>query len=243
MKCFVAALSLCVFCPVAASQTGTAVGNKKEGASQSGLPGKGSNSTPGIVPDGAGSRVKWEYAILSREDITKRGAGDFVAGLNKLGDEGWELISITGPRGAPRAEEALFKRLKESSRGATGGLNFRGGERPGGAPNWRGQPGKGQPGKGRVPAGPAEISNVIGKATGGSKGTEKEVTNVIFLKHAKAASLQKILEDLYGQKNLFHIATDERTNSIILVGVEEALIEIQALLQKLDGPEDAKKAK
>src|SRR5215813_13713414 len=138
VKNFIAVLSLCVFCPVAAPQSASGSGNKTGGTLQTP---SGQSPGGGLLPSGGSisvPRVKWEYTLLERVDIEKRGAGDFVAGLNKLGEEGWEVISIIGPRGARGYGETLFKRLKESPRGATGGLPFssgREGFRPGEAPN------------------------------------------------------------------------------------------------------------
>jgi len=369
VKRFIAVLSLCFFCPVAASQSASGPGNKTGGTLQtpSGQPPGGGLLPPGGSLSLSVPRVKWEYTLLERVDIEKRGAGDFVAGLNKLGEEGWEAISIIGPRGARGYGETLFKRLKESPRGGTRRADFSGGRegsrsgdapnqldpgrifdrlatgrttinisdlrmlqeeaqawaqkqgitngqltreqfisffqspgaqqarerirarftgaagggddsdrrlrdlerrldevmrqlermrqdmqraRPeqGPAPNQKGRPGRsssqeGQPGKGRGSAGPAEISNVIPKALGNSKGTEKEATNVIRLKHAKAAPLLSLLQELYGQKEHFRMACDDRTNSLVLVGGETLLVEVVALIEQLDVPGDAKNAK
>ena len=44
-------------------------------------------------PGGAG---KWEYRLLSKDRILELGKQDLVAGLNKLGQEGWELAGIDG---------------------------------------------------------------------------------------------------------------------------------------------------
>src|SRR5262249_47952621 len=111
------------------------------------------------------------------------------------------------------------------------------------APNQKGRPGRspgqeGQPGKGRGSAGSAEISNVIPKALGNSKGTEREAVKVIRLKHAKAAPLLNLLQELYGQKDHLRMACDDRTNSLVLVGAEIPLVEIVALIEQLDVPGD-----
>jgi hypothetical protein len=37
---------------------------------------------------------KWEYRIVTKEQLLDLGNKDLVAGLNKLGDEGWELIAV-----------------------------------------------------------------------------------------------------------------------------------------------------
>lgn len=38
--------------------------------------------------------VKWEYRIVSKDQLLELGKKDLVAGLNKLGDEGWELTAV-----------------------------------------------------------------------------------------------------------------------------------------------------
>jgi hypothetical protein len=73
-------------------------------------------------PAGAGAeiaRTRWEYSVLSKEAVVKAGKGDFRAGLNALGEEGWELVTIearfSAGRGAPgggRATAYYFKRAK-----------------------------------------------------------------------------------------------------------------------------------
>jgi hypothetical protein len=37
--------------------------------------------------------TKWEYRVLSKDEMLELGKKDLVAGLNKLGDEGWELVT------------------------------------------------------------------------------------------------------------------------------------------------------
>ncbi len=37
-------------------------------------------------------RTQWEYKGVSEADLLKLGKDDFAAGLNKLGEEGWELV-------------------------------------------------------------------------------------------------------------------------------------------------------
>jgi hypothetical protein len=59
--------------------------------------------------------VKWEYKVLSRAAIEELANNDFEAGLNKLGDEGWDLYVVpTTPTAAGRgkAPEYYFKRVK-----------------------------------------------------------------------------------------------------------------------------------
>jgi hypothetical protein len=39
---------------------------------------------------------KWEYRVLSRDQLVELGKNDLAAGLNKLGNEGWELAVVDG---------------------------------------------------------------------------------------------------------------------------------------------------
>ncbi len=48
---------------------------------------------------------RWEYRVLTEEQVTALGKKDLTAGLNKLGDEGWELVTA-GAR-------YIFKRPKD----------------------------------------------------------------------------------------------------------------------------------
>ncbi len=51
--------------------------------------------------------LKWEYRVLTREQVSDLGKKDLTAGLNKLGDEGWELV-VAEP-------SYIFKRPREQN--------------------------------------------------------------------------------------------------------------------------------
>jgi hypothetical protein len=60
---------------------------------------------------------KWEYKVLTKEEVVDLGKNDLTAGLNKLGDESWELVAIetaqvAEPRSrlAPKRVHFYFKR-------------------------------------------------------------------------------------------------------------------------------------
>ena len=38
--------------------------------------------------------VKWEYRVLSRDQIAELGKNDLAAGLNRLGEHGWQLVTV-----------------------------------------------------------------------------------------------------------------------------------------------------
>jgi hypothetical protein len=49
----------------------------------------------GPAPAGAETaRTTWEQSVLTKEGVGKAGKGDCQAGLNALGEEGWELVSL-----------------------------------------------------------------------------------------------------------------------------------------------------
>jgi hypothetical protein len=37
---------------------------------------------------------RWEYRVLTKEQVSELGKKDLAAGLNKLGDDGWELVAV-----------------------------------------------------------------------------------------------------------------------------------------------------
>src|SRR5947209_13793157 len=85
-------------------------------------PEQGKEPQPGPPPrgdrgSGAGARrtpgepmhPRWEYAAHGRSEVEKLGGDDFRAGLNKLGDQGWELVAVE-PGAAGRDTAYTFKR-------------------------------------------------------------------------------------------------------------------------------------
>src|SRR5437763_1903891 len=67
------------------------------------------NTVTTSPPAGHGPVMKWEYAVHGANEVTKLGGGQLDAGLNKLGDEGWELLSVTG---AAHGSTYYFKRAR-----------------------------------------------------------------------------------------------------------------------------------
>jgi hypothetical protein len=68
-------------------------------------------------PNDSGSR--WEYRTLTKDQLLTLGNQDLVAGLNRLGDDGWELTGVDGiyifkrPRGfAQRRAEDIKDEIK-----------------------------------------------------------------------------------------------------------------------------------
>jgi hypothetical protein len=70
-------------------------------------------SAPDSKPDGV---LRWEYRVLTEEQVIALGKKDLAAGLNKLGEEGWELITTGAhyifkrPRDLAQKQAAEIKR-------------------------------------------------------------------------------------------------------------------------------------
>jgi hypothetical protein len=61
--------------------------------------------------------ARWEYRVLTKEQVMDLGKKDLAAGLNALGDDGWELVV---------AEPAfIFKRPKDQARRQAGEVKRR----------------------------------------------------------------------------------------------------------------------
>lgn len=67
----------------------------------------------------AGAPWKWEYRVASKDELAALGSKNVAAGLNKLGEEGWELVAIepgfAAPPGAVGSAppQYYFKRPKD----------------------------------------------------------------------------------------------------------------------------------
>jgi hypothetical protein len=147
-----------------------------------------------------GARSKWEYLVRTREGIVKKGENDLETGMNRLGEEGWELIAIE-PNLQPsgdgerriRSTSYYFKRPRQSS----------------------------------------SLQCVNG------------VVAAISVKHAKAVSLAKVLQELYAGSSTTHLSCLESTNTILVYGLPKQVTEIRMLVAGLDRlfGEEGKKAK
>jgi hypothetical protein len=62
-----------------------------------------------VAPEfGVGPVPKWEYRVLGKDQLPKAQAKDLADALNKLGDEGWELVAA--------GDTYIFKRPKSQDR-------------------------------------------------------------------------------------------------------------------------------
>ena len=52
------------------------------------------NAAAGSAGDDRTTLPRWEYRVLSKEQVLELGQKDLTAGLNHLGIEGWELAAI-----------------------------------------------------------------------------------------------------------------------------------------------------
>jgi len=68
--------------------------------------GSASSAAEGIL----NNLTKWEYRVLTKEQVLDLGKKDITSGLNKLGDDGWELIAVEQIGGY------IFKRPKDLDR-------------------------------------------------------------------------------------------------------------------------------
>jgi hypothetical protein len=160
----------------------------------------------GPEPRGGPAHPQWEYLVKSRPDIEKTGEGSLPAGLNKLGEEGWELVSAEPAQATGRSQEYIFKRSKGGlPRGMMGGL----GGFPGG---------------------------MAGPDFGGGRraAPEAEQIHILNLKHAQAGAIAQLLQQVYTQRRNVGVGIDDRTNSLILVTTDEHFQAIKRLVDELD---------
>jgi hypothetical protein len=63
-----------------------------------------------------GAVIRWEYRVVTKDQLLELGQKDLTAGLNKLGGQGWELVGVEGvyvfkrPRDQMRIPAAEIKR-------------------------------------------------------------------------------------------------------------------------------------
>src|SRR5262249_34965896 len=63
--------------------------------------------------------ARWEYQVMTKEQVIGVGKKDLAAGLNKLGEDGWELVAVEPSQTTDRDRkdtEYYFKRLKTHQR-------------------------------------------------------------------------------------------------------------------------------
>jgi hypothetical protein len=188
-------------------------------------------------------RQKWEYSVLSAAEIAKRADGDLQAGLNRLGEEGWELVTVRTP-------DHYFKRATTppmtgmmggggAGIGAVGGPDRRGFDEGGFG---RGGFDRGGFGGGfgtstgtRTDSGPRGQQGPPAVAGPRAAAPEKQSFHVIVLKHASAADLGTILHHLF-QGTGARLVHDPHTNSLIVAGTEDHVRALRELVVQLDQP-------
>jgi hypothetical protein len=172
------------------------------------------------VPEKAVSAgPKWEYKVLTKDEILELGNKDFTAGLNKLGDEGWELIAVPA---APA--------------GAAGG---RGGDR---GPGGRGGDGGRAPGDRAAKEAeyyfkrPKAVRILQDEKAGGPKEQAKnEDYEILKLKFLSAVDFAKTADALLGGKaSGLRIVAEPTTNSVLANGTSKQIEELRRLLATIE---------
>jgi hypothetical protein len=208
---------------------------------------------------------KWEYKALTKAQVADLGKKDFAAGLNKLGDEGWELVALEpGPdgRGGRSSGQTTFYFKRPAARAAE--------SQP---------PGAGELKVFKLKHAPAErAAKVLQEVLAADPrrmrivsdvGTnqvlayapatdllmiEKILTlldvparvealpgavefKVFKLKHATATQAAKVLQDVLGRDDKrIRIVADETTNQVLVSAPVANLFEIAKILEVLDVP-------
>jgi hypothetical protein len=209
--------------------------------------------------------AKWEYKTMARVAIEQLGNKDFSVGLNKLGDEGWELVSCSSSVGP--VQEFYFKRPR--SRSVTEG------GKTGGPPvaETRNEDYEivklkfvaavdlaqtadaifGKDANLRIVADPATNSLLVH----GSPKQIEDVRRLIIsldvqdavigdvvtrtfvqrLKYARAGDMLKLLQEVYGKDpKTYRAGADERTNTLVVSGSQKQLEDMLRLIKELDVP-------
>lgn len=177
-------------------------------------------------------RPKWEYSVRRSTELAKEGDGDLQAALNKLGEEGWELVAVRPVEGGKANRDTYyFKRGMSPPPMGMGAMGGRGG--------FMGPGGFGGAMGGAVAARPPQ-ARPEGEPRERGRSAERSV-HVIALKHAAATDLGGLLNQLFGERGA-RVFPDPRTNSLLVSGTDEQLRAIREVLVELDKA-DAEKRK
>jgi hypothetical protein len=77
---------------------------------------------------GDAAAPKWEYQALGKQKVLERGKNDLTAGLNKFGEEGWELVAVESSSRdgrTPGQATFYFKRQAVAAEGPPGEGDFK----------------------------------------------------------------------------------------------------------------------
>jgi hypothetical protein len=75
--------------------------------------------------------LTWEYRVLTKDQVLALGQKELVAGLNRLGEQGWELAAVDSAY--------IFKRAKDQTAMQLGELNLRFEAAKSDVDDWRGR--------------------------------------------------------------------------------------------------------
>jgi hypothetical protein len=181
--------------------------------------GKGPKGLPGKAAKKGGAsgmqqtavrHPQWEYTVRSVDEMTKLGEGDLTAGLNKFGEEGWELVLANLAQGFGTPMGLCFKRAKAPPFGVgavRAGIGFGGG-------------------KGGVAAEPPPVA--------------VPQFHVVRLSYTPADHAARLLHQCFVDRNGVEtgprIVADERTGNLLLAGNEEQLVAARRLIDLIDVP-------
>jgi type II secretory pathway component GspD/PulD (secretin) len=216
---------------------------------------EGSGSGSSTTTTSSTLLAKWEYRAVKRSQVLELGKGDLTAGLNKLGEEGWELVSAQQPSSSDRgpgrttgSTEFYFKRPMTKS---TTGPSASSGVQKSFPLNHLKAASAVKALQELMGKGPEIVAEPITNKVL-VKGTEKEVatveqllkkldvpaarpkTLVVPLKGLQAVEIAKILDAMPGKK--VHIAAAPSANALLIEGSAEDVDEVIKLIQQLEAP-------
>jgi hypothetical protein len=188
---------------------------------------------------GIPAHPQWEYAVKSRRELGGSADGELSASLNKMGEEGWELVTIDvggTPANASRTTY-VFKRPKGPRPRTDPLVGFAPGNPPDGRLPAFGRPGLG--GVGGLPGGTAPTPGEPG-ARGGRRVPPSEPQGlgdiqIHPLKHTQARAVVQILNQVYGPGRAgLRLASDDTSNSLLVGGTEEQVKQVLKLVDQLE---------
>lgn len=188
--------------------------------------GPGSQSAFGAPP----WRQQWEYSMLEANAIRNAADGDLQAGLNKLGNEGWELLAVHPLQSKGRARDTYY--FKRATSPALTGV----------VPGPFGRGGRAASGSIGSFAGPTAIGGFSKSIERGPDGpppstppgvlqSDGRKYQIIPLKEAPASAVAAVLKETFSSARVYPF---QPANSLVVVAAEPQMREISELAAKLD---------
>ncbi len=217
---------------------------------------------PPRAPEAA---ARWEYKAVARSKVEElapeKSKDKLTAGLNKLGEEGWELVTVESPDKQPPLY--LFKRPAsrapaEKAETLSVVLKYvKAGEVAKAVAEFF----KGKDNSVRLTSDDSTNTLIAQASTSTIRevkllvdfldrpageprvpGADAKVEmQILVLKHANAADLAKTLTDVFqGKRDGLLVVSEPRTNRLIVRAEPELLREVLVLVKELDQPADEK---